>query len=145
MSIELSEGLTAKTGWSYDGSETYYAELGKERRTLVEAIDEIGHVFDDPRLQDDLYFRDFRYYVQSMEPLTIDRRGEPTVVLWPDNGSFQFGEDRGGPTVELMDHSLSRNDVMSFIAYVFVNSPVDALDDPRLALIERLKSEDTIR
>lgn len=143
MSLELSSGVIAKTGRSFPGEEHYvnlYGEQGDETRSMEEAVGLIRDILNDSRLKDDRVFQRFLGYLRSMYLQTLPEQGWGVRQrLQPATEGFDLSEDPG-PDIDIMDHRLSRNEVMAFIDYVFTNTSLESLADPRIHLLGELQA-----
>lgn len=165
MTRVLPSGLEAKTGYVpeiflplAEKADRHFVLLGEsinpfqmeEAETkMMDAILAIADAFENPQLIGDPVFEKFKQRLASFIPRVtrwsynedFTAKDVPVIRIWPpsDEAWDDYDVDDPGPEVEVLGHTLTRNDLIAFTYYVMENSSPEGSNDPRLAFIEGLK------
>jgi hypothetical protein len=128
----------------------YDQELG-----FAETVSQLTEALRRPELANDPIMQAFFDFLKSMYPKDKGTRSIESIMHPEDTGTpygaspwkltpqdpWPVPEDYVGPTLEVMGTQLTASELMDFTYYVFTNTGLDGLDDPRQVFLQELREQ----
>ncbi len=145
-------------------AERHFVELGdavnpfvgsggeKPQTGMLDAVFALGTAFQSEVLMKDPFFCKFKEWLATFELKVVrweldtnDVEKESYFPVLRFKGAkleedLVYNFDDPGPSIEVLDHQLSRNDLLVFTHYLMTNSGPEGPEDPRYAFIESLRN-----
>jgi hypothetical protein len=124
-----------------------------EEASLAETVSQLTEALRRPELADEPAIQAFFGFLKSMYPKDQGTRtfkeihknknvpyGASPWRLTPQD-PWPLSEDYVGPTLEVMGTQLTASELADFTYYIFTNTGLDGLDDPRQVFLQDLREQ----